>query len=66
MAFLGQEAEEHYHSLDHVANPSTEEGENVVEYMKIKYDEGKISEEICPKCSRKPDSSVGRALHRYR
>lgn len=45
---LGHEAEEHYHSLDFVATPSTEKGD-VVEYMKNKYSEGKESNEICLK-----------------
>lgn len=53
MALLGHEAEEHYHSLDYVATPLTEKGENLVEYMKNKYGEWKASKEICPKCSRK-------------
>jgi len=47
MALLGDESEEHYHSLDNVGTSSTEKGEDVVDYMKKKYGEGKISEEIC-------------------
>lgn len=56
MALLGHEAEEHYHSLEHVATtraPLTEEGEDAVDYMKRKYGRGEVSEEICSKCGRK-------------
>ena len=53
MALLGHEAEGHYHSLDYVAPSSPGNGEDVVQYMKNKYGEGKVSEEICPKCNRK-------------
>lgn len=53
MALLGHESEEHYHSLDNIGTPLTEKGKDVVDYMKKKYGEGKISVEICPKCSRK-------------
>ena len=51
-ALLGHEAEEHYHSLD-VTTLSAEKGEDLVAYMKNKYGEGNVSEEICPKCCKK-------------
>ena len=52
-ALLGHEAEEHYHSLDNVTTLSAEKGEDLVDYMKNKYGEGNVSEEICPKCCKK-------------
>lgn len=45
MALLGHEAEVHYHSLEALQDPVTE--------MKVKYGEGKVTEEICPKCGKK-------------
>ena len=53
MALLGHKSEEHYHSLDYIGTPSTEKGEDIVDYMKKKHGEGKISEEICPKYGQK-------------
>ena len=53
MALLGHEAVEHYHSLDNVTTLSAEKGEDLVDYMKNKYGEGNVSEEICPKCCKK-------------
>lgn len=44
MALLGHEAEVHYHSLEALQDPVTE--------MKVKYGEGKVTEEICPKCGK--------------
>ena len=52
-ALLGHEAEEHYHSLDNVTTLSAEKGEDLVDYMKNKYGEGNVSEEICPKRCKK-------------
>lgn len=45
MALLGHEAEVHYHSLEALQDPVTE--------MKVKYGEGKVTKEICPKCGKK-------------
>ena len=45
MALLGHQAEVHYHSLEALQDPVTE--------MKVKYGEGKVTEEICPKCGKK-------------
>ena len=42
-ALLGHEAEEHCHSLDNVTTLSTEKGENLVDYIKIKYGYRKTS-----------------------
>ena len=54
MALLGHEAEEKKnHSLDNVTTLSDEKGEDLVDYMKNKYGEGNVSEEICPKCCKK-------------
>lgn len=52
-ALLGHEAEEHYHSLDNVTTLSAKKGADPVDYMKNKYGEGKVLEEICPKCCKK-------------
>ena len=50
MAFLGHEAELHYHSLEPIAaqNPQLA----IAQELKQKYGEGKITEEICPRCGR--------------
>ena len=53
MALLGHEAEEHYHSLDNVTTLSAKKGADLVDYMKNKYGEGNVLEEICPKCCKK-------------
>ena len=45
MALLGHEAEVYYHNLGAPKDPVTE--------MKAKYGEGKVTEEICPKCGEK-------------
>ena len=52
VALLGHEAEAHYHSLDYVDDPSFNKEENIVQYMKAKYGEGKATEETWPKCSK--------------
>ena len=50
MALLGHEAELHYHSLEPIAaqNPQLA----IAQELKQKYGEGKITEEICPRCGR--------------
>ena len=53
MVLLGHKAEEHYHSLDNVTNLSADKGEDLVDYIKNKYGEGNVSEEICLKCCKK-------------
>ena len=35
------------------ALPSSEKDEDITQYFKNRYGEGKATEEICPKCSRK-------------
>jgi len=45
-ALLGHEAEEHYHSLDNVTTLWAENGEDLVDYIKNKYSEGKVSKEF--------------------
>ena len=52
-ALLGHEAEEHHHSLDNVTTLSAKKGADPVDYTKNKYGEGKVLEEICPKCCKK-------------
>ena len=52
-ALLGHEAEEHCHSLDNVTTLSAKKEEDLVHYMKNKYSEGNVLEEICPKCCKK-------------
>ena len=51
IVLLGHEAELHYHSLELMAsqNPHLATSEE----LKQKYDQGKITEEICPKCGPK-------------
>lgn len=49
-ALLGHKAKEHYHSPDNVTTLLAEKGENLFPYMKNKYGEGNVSEEICSKC----------------
>ena len=50
MALLGHEAELHYHSLEPIAvqNPQLA----IAQELNQKYGEGKITEEICPRCGR--------------
>ena len=50
MALLGHEAELHYHSLEPVVaqNPQLA----IAQELKQRYGEGKITEEICPRCGR--------------
>ena len=50
MALLGHEAELHYHSLEPMASQKPQLA--LVQELKEKYGEGKITEEICPKCGR--------------
>lgn len=50
MALLGHEAELHYHSLEPMASEKSQLA--LVQELKEKYGEGKITEEICPKCGR--------------
>lgn len=50
MALLGHEAELHYHSLEPMASQKSQLA--LVQELKEKYGEGKITEEICPKCGR--------------
>ena len=57
MALLGHEAELHYHSLEPMASQSPQLA--TVEGLKQKNGQGKITEEICPKCGRKFDYSQG-------
>ena len=47
----GQEAELHYHSLEPMASQNRQLA--IAEELKQKYGQGKITEEICPKCGRK-------------
>ena len=49
MALLGHEF--HYHSLEPMASQNPHLA--VAEELKQKYGQGKITEEICPKCGRK-------------
>ena len=48
MALLGHETELHYHSLDPMASQNPQLA--IAEELKQKYGQGKITEEICPKC----------------
>ena len=48
MALLGHEAELHYHSLELMASQNPQLA--TAEELKQKYGQGKITEEICPKC----------------
>ena len=50
MALLGHEAELHYHSMEPMASEKPQLA--LVQELKEKYGEGKITEEICPKCAR--------------
>ena len=50
---LGQEAELHYHSLEPTASQNSQL--TVVQEIKQKYGEGKISKEICPTSGRQFD-----------
>ena len=50
-ALLGHEAELHYHSLEPMASQNPQLATS--EELKQRYDQGKITEEICPKCGRK-------------
>ena len=52
MVLLGHETEAHHHSLEYVDNPSFNKEEDIVQYMKAKYGEGKVMEETCPTCSK--------------
>jgi len=50
LAFLGHEAEVHFHSLEltrDTANPK-----DVVSELKVRFGEGKVTEEICPNCGK--------------
>ena len=51
MALLGNEAELHYHSLEPMVSQNPQLA--TAEELKRKYGQGKITEEICPKCGRK-------------
>ena len=48
MALLGHEAELHYHSLEPMTSQNSQLA--IAEELKQKYGQGKITEEICPKC----------------
>ena len=50
MALLGHEAALHYHSLEPMASQKPQLA--LFQELKEKYGEGKITEEICPKCGR--------------
>ena len=50
MALLGQEVELHYHCLEPIASQTSQLA--IVEELKQKYGEGKMTEEICPRCGR--------------
>ena len=53
IALLGHEAESHFHSLQQMDKEAAKKPE-VVEELKLKYGEGRITEdEICPKCGKK-------------
>ena len=52
IALLGHEAESHFHSLQQMDEAAKKP--EVVEELKLKYGEGRITEdEICPKCGKK-------------
>ena len=51
MALLGHEAELHYHSLEPMTSQNSQLA--IAEELKQKYGQGKITEEISPKCGRK-------------
>ena len=48
MALLGHEAELHYHSLEPIAAQKPQLA--IAQELKQKYGEGKITEDICPRC----------------
>ena len=49
LAFLGHEAEVNFHSSLEPASDTAD----VVSELKERYDEGKVTEEICPNCGKK-------------
>ena len=51
LALLGHEAEVHYHSLEPASD--TANPKDVVFELKVRYGEGKLTEEICPNCGKK-------------
>ena len=51
MALFGHETELHFHSLEAMASQNPQVA--IAEGLKQKYGQGKIREEICPKCGRK-------------
>ena len=64
MALLGHEAELHYHSLEPTASQNSQLA--VVQELKQKYGEGKITEDICPRCGRHTVSFRAVKVERYR
>lgn len=47
---LGHEAEVHFHSLEPASD--TANPKNIFSELKVRYGEGKVTEEICPSCGK--------------
>lgn len=62
MALLGHEAELHYHSLEPMASQKPQLA--LVQELKEKYGEGKITEEICPNCGKQFESYTHKLFFR--